>query len=235
MAYYRNGRRLAKKRKNVRKPMRRIRRVRKQTQIFSETFAASDMKVVSDGVSASLPAQPFAASIASTSQFKNYQALYQKYRILSLKWTIIPRFAGSEPNQAEYNVGTSGTFQSNAIVHVVKDWTGENNPLPANEIAMLQHQGVKTRLLNGKPFSISMKYPTTQKGYEVNDLSGSVPTTFISDSVSNTWQSFDDPVQWNHGHLLTYAVVAPGGNLQAIGQSCAKVYCKMTFAVAEPR
>lgn len=237
MVYYRPRRRLAKKRKQMRKPMRKLRNIRPRIrpQVFSETFAAADMRVVSDGISSSVSAQPFAASIASTSQFKNYQALYQKYRILALKWTIIPRFGGAEPNQAEYNVGASGTFQANGLVHIVKDWTGENSPLPSDEITMLQHQGVKTRLLNGRPFTVSMKYPTTLKGYEINDLSGGVPTTFISDNVTNNWCSFDDPVQYNHGNLLTYAVVSPGGNLQTIGSSCAKVYCKVTFAVAEPR
>lgn len=202
----------------------------KRHQIFSETFKATDLYVNQDAFSPPTFAQSYTAAINSMSQFASYKNLYQKYRILRLDWTIIPRFGQAEPNQAEANIGLGGAFQGNGIIHMVKDWT-TNNP-PANEIAMLQHQGVKTRLLNGRPIRCSMKYPITAKNAFVSDLSGG---SVLADNCKNEWCSFDDPVQYPHGQLYTYSVVSPSATLATMGSTIGQVYCKVTFAVAEPR
>lgn len=210
----------------------RARKWRKHTkrhQVFSETFKATDLYVNADSFHPPTMAQVQTASIDSVSQFSSYKNLYQKYRILRLDWTIIPRFGQSEPNQAEANVGMSGTFEGNSLIHYSKDWSGINPP--ANEIAMLQRQGVKTRMLNGKPIRVSMKYPVTGKNTYIQDVSGSA----LAINCKNEWCSFDDPVFYPHGTLYTYTVCSPSGQLGLEGLTVGQVYCKVTFAVSDPR
>lgn len=235
---YRHARRLAARRKAARRSGLRMRKyVRKlRSKVhhsYTETFKSTPMIVNWDTVSTPLAAQEYTAGIDSLSQFASYKQLFLKYRITKLTWIIVPRFGVPEPNTAEANVGTGGTFQTNTIFHSCLDWTGINAPLPGSELSMLQRQGVKTRILgaSSKPIYIVQKYPNTQRGLVVAGAGG----TQLADNMKNIWCSFDDPEPAPHGSLLTFNVKDFTGNLGAIGQTCADVYCKVSFVVADPR
>lgn len=214
-----------RKRRNARKLNRK--RVAQRNHIFTETFKASNLIINDDGTTP-LPAQFLNADIASMSQVSHYKALYDKYRILKLTWTIIPKFGQSENNQAEANIGSGGPYDSNIRMHYRRSWQGAGTGTPSNELAMLQLNGVKTRMVSGRPFQISMRYPTTQRIY--SDGAGNT-----SYEQKNLWCSFQDTSYPVHGGLTVFTATDSTGLLGQVGTVCATVFCKVTFAVADPK
>lgn len=204
----------------------------KRRNVFSETFKASAL-IVNQDASGATPAQAqsLEASINSIQQFSSYKNLYKKYRILKLEWTFLPLFGSAEPNQGEANVGSGGPYDTNTWMHYRRSWDTNSTVYPATELSMLQMNGTRTLLLNGqrKPIKISMSYPTPQL-----TLSEASAGAHI-DQTKNTWLSFDDDTQAiDHGRLYVYTVNRSEGVFSQ-GSVCADVYCKVTFAVCDPR
>lgn len=218
-------------RKSYKPRSRKPRVPRKKMQIFSETFKASALTVNQDG-SGSTPAQAqsLSASMSSIQQFVSYKNLYKKYRILKLEWTFLPLFGSAEPNQGEANVGSNGPYDTNTWMHYRRSWDTNTTTFPQTELSMLQLNGVRTLMLNGqrKPIKIGMSYPTPQ--ISLQDTSA-----LTIDETKNRWLSFDDDsdVQ-DHGRLYVYTVNRSQGVFSQ-GSVCADVYCKVTFAVCDPR
>lgn len=205
----------------------------KKYHVFSETFKSSPITVNQDGSGATpASAQAHSASISSIQQYVSYKNLYKKYRILKLEWTIIPIFGEAEPNQAEYNEGTATVYDTNTWLHYRRAWDPDTVTYPSSELDMLQLNGVKTLLMNGqrRPIKISMKYPTPQ--ITLADATAGV----VVDETKNRWLSFtDDTTVMDHGRLYTYAVNRSQGIVTGQGTVIADVYCKVTFAVCDPR
>lgn len=217
-----------RKRRTNRKRRSTVRKSRVHKHIFSETFQSSDVIINSDGTTTpGLSAQTHVASLPSIQQFAHYKALYGKYRILALHWTFIPVFGQAEANQGEYNLGVGGPADRNMLIHYRRTWNGYNSPVPTNELAMLQLNGVKTRLVNGRPLRISMRYPTTERTY--SDGAGNV--TY---EQKNVWCSFSDSSPPDHGQLTTYITTPSTGPLCQQGNSAYKSFCKVVFEVASP-
>lgn len=216
--------------KNYRKRrmVRKFRAAKPRHHIFSETFKASNLIINNDGSASTLPGQELIASMNSVQQVASYKALYDKYRILKLTWTIIPKWGASEPNQAEYNIGAGGPYDSNVRVHYRRSWGGLA-PSPPDELTFLQQNGVRTLMLNRKPIKISMRYPTTQQAY---DTGGGLNTIF---EEKNKWCSFNDTVLPSHGSLSVFTASDSTGLLGQTGTVCATVFCKVTFAVGDPK
>lgn len=230
-------RRRALARKPRRKNYRKRRAVRKlrttakpRHHIFSETFKASNLIINNDGSASTLQAQQLGANIGSIQQLASYKALYDKYRILKLTWTIIPKFGLTEPNQAEANIGMAGPYDSNIRMHYRKSWNSSGSVFPPDELTMLQLNGVKTRLMGKSPIKISMRYPVTQEAYAT---SSTVPGTIFQEK--NKWCSFNDSVYPNHGDLTVFTACDSTGLLAQTGTVCATVFCKVTFAVGDPK
>lgn len=198
--------------------------------IFSETFQASQLAINKDASGTSGPAQEHTANIGSISQYSTYKALYDKYRILKLEWTMIPKFGTAEPNQAENNAGLGGPWDNNLRLHYRKSWNSNGTSFPNTEVEMLQLNGVRTRMVNGQRIlKFVMKYPTTMRAY-----TGASSTGTIFEQ-RNLWCSFDDSVTPDHGSLTTFVASSSGGLLQSNISSCADVFCKITFEVGDPR
>lgn len=227
--------RMYRKKKLGRKVRRKIARGKriyraKKLHVFSEVFKASPLTIQQDSTTTNLPAQFLTANIGSISQYGQYKALYSKYRILKLEWTFLPLFMGAEVNQAEFNEGTASVVDTNNWMHYRRAWNLVTNTYPASELAMLQENGVRTLMLSGqrKPIRISMKYPSPQ----LSSVDALGNTTSES---KNRWLSFDDSVKPDHGGLFTYVCNRSDGVVQGAGAVVADVYCKITFAVDDPR
>lgn len=213
------------------KPRYRVRRRRVAKKLFSETFAASGLSVNADGTSTATVGLLYTANIASIPQFNNYKALYQKYRIHSLEWIIVPRWGAPEPNQAEFNLGTATVEDSAITFHYKNMWT---NPItaPASELQMLQYNGVRTKqLVTGKIYRIRQRNPTSLDTVLEPTSSGTIAAYL----QKNRWCSFDDGQPIDHGTLMTYVVTNSSGTLATVGANVATVYCKVYFEVASPR
>jgi len=217
-----------RKRRINRKRRAQLRKSRPQKHIFSETFQSSDVIINSDGTTTpSLSAQTHVASINSLQQFAHYKALYGKYRILALSWTFIPIWCQAEANQGEYNLGVGGPADRNMVLHYRRTYNGFNSPVPTSELSMLELNGTKTVLVNGRPLKIKMRWPTTERTY--SDGTGNV--TY---EQKNVWCSFSDTTPPDHGQLTTYISTGSTGPLCQQGNSAYKSYCKVTFEVACP-
>lgn len=201
--------------------------------VFSETFKSSPLEINQDGTGSSTGAQLLHAQMASIQQYAQYKALYKKWRILKLEWIILPTWAGAEPNQADDNVGIGGPYDTNTWMHYKKAWDTNTNGVPVNELSMLQLNGVRTIGItsqNRKPIRISMRYPTPQVSL---DSQGGAA---LIDVQKNTWCSFDDDMpNRDFGRLYTYGVNRSTGVAGVVGSVYADVYCKITFAVKDPR
>lgn len=198
------------------RPVRSLRAANPQP-IFTETY--------SKGVVAPNTGSVFTFNINEVPQLAQYNTLYQKYRILSARLTIVPQFMPGEQNAAEYNAGNSVYAHGlGRIAWAVNDSPGVT--APATELDVLKDNGCKIMPVRDMVRMSCRPKPL----YE--DANGILIT------LKKNWINFQTgpsaPTDPKHfGISYWYTQPALGTTPQT--NNDLQVYCKLTFQLADPR
>lgn len=154
-------------------------------------------------------------------QLSQYSALYQKYRILKVKYLFLGTYntQASDINVAQANLGTAVTYGMGRIVTVVNDSPAA--PFPTTEDSVLTCNGAK--VISARP-----KFTITHRPVpNLLDASGS-QITMKSPYINFVTSGFNV----EHG-AVNWSYTLPGSN-QALDPQYV-VYAKITFQLSDPR
>jgi len=161
--------------------------------------------------------------ISDMPQIAQYEALYQKYRIIKAKFILLPQFVStsSDVNAAQYNASLGlGNWGMARIITAINDTP--STPAPINEDDILEDNGC--RLHTGKSKLVLSCRPVP----DTLDANGNQFTTkgkFINFTSAG-------PDIWHYGIRWWYTLPNPGGNITDVPYF---VYVKLTFQLADPR
>lgn len=185
--------------------------------IFTETYTKGVIVPNSGGV--------LTFNINEVPQLSQYNTLYQKYRIVSARVTLVPQFMPGEQNAASYNASTS--VYAHGLGRIA--WAVNDSPgvlAPGSELAVLQDNGCKIR-----PVRDMVKMSCRPKPlYE--DANGILIT------LKQNWINFQtgpsapaDPKHFG----ISYWYTQPNLGSTPLTNNDLVVYCKLTFQLADPR
>lgn len=214
--------------KGYARPIQRLRRRGKippiPSRVFEETLKVSDLTLNADGATTT-NGQVWAISFDSIPQWLDYKALYTQFKILSMKYTFMPIYNSFECNQALYNNGAGGQFNTvPKMAWCIQDST--NCPVPTQEIDVLSQNDCK-QINFTKPVKVTVYNPQ--------------PETFIATSGAGNvgydkkaWLDIDQAHSVFHNGIQTY-VTAPVSVGLPIPSTIGRVYCKVKFALRDTR
>lgn len=196
----------------VRRPLR-----TNSTPVFTETYTKGVIAPNSGGV--------LTFNINEVPQLGQYNILYQKYRIVSARLTLVPQFMPGEQNAASYNA-SAGVY-AHGLGRIA--WAVNDSPgvlAPGSELAVLQDNGCKIR-----PVRDMVKMSCRPKPlYE--DANGILIT------LKNNWINFQtgggappDPKHFG----ISYWYTQPNLGTTPLTNNDLVVYCKLTFQLCDPR
>lgn len=194
-----------------------LRRVLNPQPVFTETYTKGVIAPNTGGV--------LTVNINEISQLSQYNTLYQKYRILSARFILVPQYMPGEQNAAEYNAGAS-TY-AHGLGRLA--WAVNDSPgvlAPGNELAVLQDNGSRIRPVRDQVRMSCRPKPL----YE--DANGILIT------LKQNWINFQtgpsapaDPKHFG----ISYWYTQPSLGTTAQTNNDLVVYCKLTFQLADPR
>lgn len=161
--------------------------------------------------------------ISDMPQIQQYKSLYQKYRILKVKFICLPQFVttSSDVNSAAYNASLGlGNWGMARIATVINDTP--NLPFPVNEDDILEDNGCKIHTGKSKLVLTCRPVPDT---LDANGNRFTMKRKFLN--FVSTGNDID-----HYGIRWWYTLPNPGGNIQNIPYY---VYVKLTFQLADPR
>nr|WAE42897.1 MAG: capsid protein [Cressdnaviricota sp.] len=187
---------------------------------FTETFKHGSL----------LPNAGFmlAPRISQIPQITQYNALYQKYRILKVQYLIFPTWTGGEnQNTAIFNSASGPSVPpgltsvgTSRFVHVVDNSPDQSTPI--SESAVLTENGCKLSFLD------KMKKLRCRPVPDLKDANGNA-LTMKGKYINFAGGGNPDITHYGIRGWITQEI--------STGTSAIKyeVYCKLTFQVAEPR
>lgn len=208
-----------------------------QSQVFSETYKAGtecagitatgtvDIAALSNGQGVKLVTQ-----MNRVFQSNNYASLYQSYKIIKAKFTIVPKWTGEAYNEAA--IGTAGAIgitETPRFCYAINDLATDVNA-PLTELEVLNDNGCRIRLFN-KPLSITIR-PKPVLSME-SAANPSLPFVNVANKT-NPWIEFD-----GSGTLVPHVGVdgffSAVNSLQAGFLAVADVYVTVSFVCKDPR
>jgi len=161
--------------------------------------------------------------ISDMPQIAQYEALYQKYRILKAKFICLPQFVStsSDINAATYNqTQGAGAWGMARIVTAVNDTP--NTPPPANEDDILEDNGCKIHTGKSKLVLSCRPVPDTldANGNRLTYKGKFINFTSVGPDITH------------YGIRWWYSLPNPGGNTTNVPYF---VYVKLTFQLSDPR
>lgn len=208
-------RRLAWRRRRGPMGAMRARLARTYTPMFTETVKMNDIvfNANSPGVSASI----LRASFNEVPQVNEYTALYNQYCIKKLQWILVPAY-----NVYDQPASGSAVAPQPRLVYAIQD--SAQQVAPNNELDVLEDNGARIVPFT-KPVRIT-HYPVAQVG--VSSSTGG----FVSETKRNRWLSTatTDTLHAGVSYAFTQSSSFITGN-----PVLATVYCKITFALRDPK
>jgi len=226
MVYRRRGRKSNRPARRAR-VNRRVNRARmfNPQPVFTETFRIfTDDPLAPPYRLASNSGGVMSVRISDMPQIAQYNALYQKYRILKAKFICLPQFVteSSDVNAASYNGSQGlGNWGMARIVTAINDSPQQLIPLSENDV--LEDNGC--RISTGKPKLTFTCRPVP----DTLDANGNRFT------MKNKFLNFNGtagPDITHYGIRWWYTLPNPGGNIQDVPYF---VYVKLTFQLSDPR
>lgn len=196
----------------------------KTYRVFEEVCQVSPI-TVNQTSSASATGQLWTIAMSSVPQAASYQALYDEYKILSIKYHFIPSFNVADQGQQQENAyyGTPYTGMPTIAYHVSKDG-GATAPL--NELQVLTRNGCKVAMFN-KPLTVTVNKPQPF----VTVVDGN--TTNKVDWEQTGWLPLDaNGSIIEHFGIQTYTVDKQAS--MSPGYSIGRVYATIKFALRSP-
>lgn len=200
------------------------RRVFNPAPVFTESFQLKD----SSGNPRFLRSNAgflLTMKMSDITQRVQYSGLYQKYKILKVKWLLLPQYSAgsSDANAVSYNNSQGQPWSADArVVYVVNDTPAQVTP--ASETIVLQDNGCRIRQVKGKLSIAHKPVPDLQAGNGVFETFKNTP--FINfDNVSGV-----DPSHYGVAGWITQTVNGAHPSEQGYF-----VYCKCTFQLRDPR
>lgn len=226
----------AMKRKRMLRAARRVNT--NSSQVFTETFKASTecygvnaqgevaIPATTSGVGVKLLAQ-----MNRVPQVQQYGNLYQSYKILRVKFLVVPKWTGEAYNEASIGTGAGlGITETPRFAYAIND-NDQSLAAPLNELSVLQNNGCKVRLFN-KPVSITIR-PKPMLEQVVNQPL--VGTSFVNTyQKGGQWIEFDGTgttVQ----HIGIDGFFSAQNNLVNGFINLADIYVSVSFVCRDPR
>lgn len=165
-------------------------------------------------------------SIDQCPQIAQYQTLYTKYKILSAKWMLLPRFSAgsSDQNAVNYNNGAGQPWVTDArIVYSIQD--SPNQVAPANELQVLEDNGCRIRMVKNK---LAIRHKPVPQLLLAN---GIYETEKVNPFINFDVLAPNLPPQ--HYGVTGFITQTFGG--ASVTQQGYDVFCKLTFQLKDPR
>lgn len=187
---------------------------------FTETFKYTDLSANSGFL--------LTANMDNIPQLAQYSGLYQQYRIMRVKFLLLPTWTGGEQqNQAIFNSSSGPTVPpgltsvgTSRIVSVID--SSPDQSVPISENAVLQENGCRIRFLD------KMVTITCAPVPDLKDANGNQLT------IRGKYQNFTSP---NVAHYGVRGWITQPVSVGATGATHISyaVYAKLTFGLREPR
>lgn len=184
--------------------------------VFTETYVKASISPNTGGI--------LTFNINEVPQIAQYNALYQKYRILKASVLLVPQYVQQDQNSASYNAGANiYAFGQGRMAWAVNDSPGLVNP--GSELSVLQDNGCKIRPVKNSLRMSCRPVPL----YE--DANGILMT------VKKNWLNFQlAPAPADPKHFgITYWYTQPVVGTTPLVNNDLIVYVKLTFQLADPR
>jgi len=188
--------------------------------VFTETYKSTALSFGNPSPAAGIGFL-LTANMDGISQLAQYSNLYTKYKILKVKFLLIPNFTMSDQNAALFNLsqGTMSVAQTRII------YAYDNSPAaagPASEQDALEENGCKIKLLKDKLSIPCVPSPDTK---DANGVEMTLRNNFINFAAQGP----------NINHYGVKGWLQQLFNNQPQFLNDISVYVKVTFQLADPR
>lgn len=208
----------------------------RQSQVFSETYKAGTecQGVNAQGEVFVLAGQQgtgikLMAQLNRLPQASDYRNLYRAYKVLKVKYTIIPKFTAEAFNDANIAaLGGLGAVENRRFCYAINDLDQNVTTAPTTETEVLQANGCRVKLFS-KPVKI------THRPRPVAEVTaGAIPSAVNTWTKQNPWIEFDGvgPTVQHMGVDGYFSVV---NGLTSGFIAIADVYTTITFVCKDPR
>lgn len=162
-------------------------------------------------------------NISDIAQVAQYQQLYQKYRILKARCTLLPQYTNQDQNSASYNASVN-VYAHGMGRFVWAQNDSPNLPAPTSEGDVLKDNGCKIVPVRSKVLMGCKPVPGTK------DAVG-VEMTF-----KNKFINFTPTPGGNIDHFgITWWYTQPSVGTTSLTNNELWCYVKLTFQLSDPR
>jgi hypothetical protein len=166
----------------------------------------------------------------SVPQRANYANLYRQFRINKLTVLIVPRFSAQEQNQLMANVAPGiAAFQQPRITYAINN--SPDQLAPTSELAVLEDNGCRMKVIDGKPFTISC-VPVANIGQQKQN---SLTLDTVGVAKRRQYLSFDEGSDVTHEGIAFWVSQANSTGSYFRQPTAFDFFYKINFSVRGPR
>lgn len=201
------------------------------TRFITETLNAGSLNNSAPGTSG----QVWAAQFDSIPQAAQYSSLYRQFCIAKFEMILLPRFTVPDPNN-QLGFAGSGGWGSVRLAYAIDESPALQAPI--NELDVLQSNGSKVVVCNGKKIVIRCNNPRPDMAVGNVGLPGQFANVRTK---SRVWLNTDSAdvkgtgTAWPHYGIRTYATMNNVGPVATdVSVPIFDVYYKITFGLRDP-